>query len=231
MTDNTGMPRIGLLVPASNTTMEWDFANWFAGRASVHTGRMLLREVTPEGEQEMLDVEARPAMQRVATVDPHVVVWGCTSAGSLHGADYDHRFRRDLSELGGGVPVIGVVDAVIARLEGVGRIGLLTPYVPALTDRVADRLAEAGFSVAARHSMGLSDNREIGSVTPAQVRAAALTMDLTEAEALFVSCTNLRSMEAVAGIEDALGMMVTTSNLAAAQEADRLARERAGADR
>ena len=49
------------LVPSSNTVMEPDFVRGLPADATLHTGRMLLDDVTPESEARMLDEATLPA--------------------------------------------------------------------------------------------------------------------------------------------------------------------------
>ena len=103
--------RVGLLIPSSNSVMEADFYRRLPSGATLHTGRMYMEETTPEGESIMLDRYTMPAARDVGTVNPEVVVFGCTSAGALRGSDYD----RELCERIGhatGAHVVSVIASV-----------------------------------------------------------------------------------------------------------------------
>ncbi len=216
------MLRVGLLVPSSNTVMERDLHRGLAAFADVHTARMRLSDVTPEAEQVMLDREALPAAERVADVRPDVVVFGCTSASSLHGAAYDEAFRTHLAETVG-VEVLGVLSSVLAELEGRGSVALFTPYVDALTSSIAASLEAAGIPIASSSGLGLGDNLQIGSLPPEQVVEEVGRMDLRGAAMLFCSCTNLRAYEAVGALQDRTGLPVVTSNQAVVSQLRSLA--------
>src|ERR1700728_1100720 len=100
--------KIALLVPSSNTVMENDLHSALPkDRYTVHTDRMYLIETTREAEKMMLDKFAKPAASDLGTTNPDVIVFGCTSAGSLFGLDYDAKFCADLGEIAG-CPSIGV---------------------------------------------------------------------------------------------------------------------------
>jgi len=93
-------PRVGLLVPSSNTVMEPDFWRALPPGATLHTGRMYLEETTPEAEGRMLDEHVLPAARDLATARPDLIVFGCTSAGALRGNQYDADLCRRISEIG-----------------------------------------------------------------------------------------------------------------------------------
>ncbi|MBO8142286.1 MAG: aspartate/glutamate racemase family protein [Firmicutes bacterium] len=210
--------RLGLIVPSSNTTMEPDFYRHLAEGGAVFTARMYLKDVTVEAEEEMLDVHFPRALRDIATVNPDVVVFGCTSAGALRGNAEDARIVARIQQEAG-CPGISVIASVREALRRHGRrVFLLTPYIEEVTQRVAASLAEDGFEVVAAFGMGIRTNADIGRVTPQAVLEFArehASRAAREADCLFVSCTNLRAMEVREDLERELGLPVETSNHAA----------------
>jgi len=197
--------------------MEADFYRRLPSGATLHTGRMYMEETTPEGESIMLDRYTMPAARDVGTVNPEVVVFGCTSAGALRGSDYD----RELCERIGhatGPHVVSVIASVRRAILGqsVRRVGVITPYVESLNERIRASLEEDGLEVVAIHGLGISENFAIAGVEPrdiaafAEDRLGALDVDL-----VFVSCTNFRAVDAIPLIQELLGRPVVTSNQAA----------------
>jgi maleate isomerase len=218
--------RVGLLVPSSNTVMEVDFYRRLPPGFTLHTGRMYLESTTPEGESQMLDHHVMPAAHDVGTARPDVIVFGCTSAGALRGNDYD-RELCDRMAADTGADVISVISSVreSIRSRGAGRIGVITPYVDSLNEKIRASLeADDGVEVADIRGLGISDNFAIADVPPEKIVAfAAETFQGQPIDLLFASCTNLRAMDAIDGIREALGVDVLTSNLAALEAVDRWA--------
>jgi maleate isomerase len=217
----TGRKRVGLLVPSSNTVMEPDLQVSLGRVATVHTARMLLAEpVTWDAEAALLDRHAPEAARGIATLEPDVVVFGCASAGTIRGPAADKRLRLDLSEIAG-APVIGVFDVLAAALRkrGAGRIALLTPYPEDVTAGVVAGLREEGFDVAGDRSLGVVSNLAVGRIEPHAIASEALELlDATgPMDALVITCTNLRALEARAEIAAASGVEVVTANSAAVE--------------
>ena len=213
----TARKRIALLVPSSNTVMENDLhASLPKDIYTVHTDRMYLVETTREAEIRMIEQFAPQAAADLGTLNPDLFVFGCTSAGSLFGLDYDQTVCRKLGDLAG-CPAQGVVSAVsdaIAR-AGAERIAVITPYNEDLTRSVADAVSGQGRTIAAAHGMGITVNVALADPTPddivafAQDRLAGIAFDL-----LFISCTNFRALEARGELERRFGKPVVTSNSA-----------------
>lgn len=207
--------RVGLLVPSSNTVMEPDLARGLAPDMTVHTARMLLRDVTAEAEERMLDQHTLPAAEALATLEPDLTVFGCTSAGALRGHSADHALTERISHITGS-PTVSVIQAVRTALRRLGarRIAVATPYTDAMTDRVVASLDDLGEIVAVAN-LGLVDNRAIGDTAPERVAEFVVAeLGRSGADAIFISCTNLRAVEVLEQVATAVGVPVTSSNAA-----------------
>lgn len=210
--------RVGLLVPSSNTVMEVDFHRRLpASRFTVHTGRMYLEETTVEAESEMLDHHVMPAVRDVGTARPDVVVFGCTSAGALRGNEADAELCERI-EKAGGTTVLSTIRSVRQALErrGARRVGVITPYVEALNEKIRASLEADGLDVAVIRGLGITENFAIAEVPPHSiVRFAVETMAGLGIDVAFASCTNFRAVDALPEIEDVLGVPAVSSNQAA----------------
>lgn len=221
-----GWRRVGLLVPSSNTVMEVDFYRSLPPNLTLHTGRMYLESTTPEGEGRMLDHHVMPAAHDVGTARPDVIVFGCTSAGALRGTGYDRMLCEGIASATG-ADVLSVVTSVreAIRSRGAGRVGVITPYVDSLNEKIKLSLeADQDVEVSAIQGLGISDNFTIAEVPPAEIVAFAVeSLRGLPIELVFVSCTNFRGLDAIPGIREALGVQVVTSNQAALEAVSRWA--------
>lgn len=209
--------RVGLIVPSSNTVAEVDFYRRLPDGATLHTARMHLEETTPEMESVMLDEHLPAAVADLATARPDVAVFGCTSAGALRGNAYEAELISRIGEQTGAQPFS--VAASVRRAIGARqarRVGVVTPYVESLNDKIRESLEADGYEVAAIHGLGITENFAIAKVEPEQIvdfadeRFGGHDIDL-----LFASCTNFRALDARDQLEQALGVPVVTSNSAA----------------
>jgi len=211
------MTRVALVVPSSNTVMEVDFYRRLPTEATLHTARMHLVETTPEGESAMLDDHLPAAIRDMASVNPDVVVFGCTSAGALRGHDYEAQLIRRMADTTGAeaISVAASVRQAIRR-RGAARVGVVTPYVDSLNDKIRASLEADGIEVARMHGLGIDENFQIAAVEPAEIaRLATDEFGDADIDLLFASCTNFRALDAREEIERSLGVPVVTSNLAA----------------
>jgi maleate isomerase len=212
--------RVGLMIPSSNTMMEVDFTRDLPPGTALHTARMFMEDTTAAGEHRMLDEFALPAARDLGTARPDVVVFGCTSAGALRGNDYDAQLCEQISELTG-APTISTIASVRAAIKesGATSVGVITPYVDELNEKIAASVEADGPRVAAIAGLGITENFQIAEVSQDEIVAFAIRAlgQLAASGAIglaFASCTNFGAMAARTMIAAQLGLPVITSNQA-----------------
>ena len=210
-------PRIGLLVPNTDTSLEWDLQRAFGGRCSIHTERIYLENVTVEAEVKMVEEETPRALEYLRPLAPEVIVFGCTSAGALYGVEGEAAFTRSLGE-SLGCPSISAFGSVLAHLRrlDIKRLSLFTPYTAEVHKKVADSIREAGITIGWEDHLGLVRDEDIGNLEPSLIaeRLSQAPTGADRADAVFASCTNLRVDEISAELTERLGQPVFGSNTA-----------------
>jgi maleate isomerase len=209
--------RVGLIVPSSNTVAEVDFYRRLPPDATLHTARMYLEETTPEGESSMLDEHLPTAITDLASARPDVIVFGCTSAGALRGREYEaDLIERIENETGARtISVASAVREVIHAHHG-RRVGVITPYVDSLNEKIRENLESDGVHVTAIHGLEITENFTIAEVSPERITELAVQhFGGEDIDLLFASCTNFRAFDAREAIHAALRVPVITSNHAA----------------
>ena len=221
--DGPGRHRIGLVALATDHVIERDFMNMRPDDGVVvYTSRVL--NVNPCTVENLRTMGPR-ITDSTALLLPEgrldVVAYGCTSGTVAIGYD---SVRESIQVARPGIACttpISAAAAAFARL-GVTRIAVLTPYVDEVNATIAAHLEAGGLDVVRFTSFGLADDIAIAGLTPEVVRAAAREADDPEAQALFISCTAVRAVDAIAGMESDLGKPVVSANQAMYWEALRL---------
>ena len=146
-----------------------------------------------------------------------------TAARRARGGD-DRRVSVEALEEAAGSPATTTATAMVAALQalGVTRVAVAAPYIDEVCARLRRFLEESGLSVTSLENLGLR-GMAITEVTSPEVMELAKRADRPEAEALFLSCTNLRTFDVLEPLEQELGKPVISSNLATMWHAIRLA--------
>ncbi|MCS6801841.1 MAG: aspartate/glutamate racemase family protein [Chloroflexota bacterium] len=202
--------RVGLLVPSTNSAAEPELARHLPAEVTVHTARM---RFTPEGgPAAMLDTYLPEAVADLATLQPDVVLFACTTAGAMRGSAYEVAMLREIEQQTGAKALSVMAEAVEAlRRLGARRIGLLTPYPEEGTRAVAAALVAAGFEVPVAKGLQIAGVRP-PELTPDDLIAFGReALAGVEVDAVFISCTDLFTLDALDQFEAAFGKPVITS--------------------
>jgi maleate isomerase len=143
--------------------------------------------------------------------EPLVVAYACTSGSFVHGMAGERRLVAAMRGAGAPAAVTtsgALVDAL--SVMGARRVAVATPYVANVTTRLRDFLDEAGVGTVSSAYLGLdADIWKVPYETTAELVRDA---DSPDAEAVFVSCTNLPTYDLIAPLERELGKPVLTAN-------------------
>ncbi|WP_146345314.1 maleate cis-trans isomerase family protein [Phaeobacter marinintestinus] len=152
-----------------------------------------------------------------------VIGYGCTSGSAQIGTDtVADRVREGANTRGVTNPVSALLAACAAL--GIRRLALLSPYVAAVSDQLRTVLAENGVQTPVFGSFDVSQEARVIRIAPASIIDAAETlMRSGDADAVFLSCTNLNTLDTIAELEDRTGLPVLSSNLVLAWHMARLA--------
>lgn len=217
--------RIGLLVLASDQTMETEFRSLTAVEGvSIYHSRLAMDPiVTPETLVQMeteIPVAARLLPKEMGLKS---IGYGCTSGSTMIG---EARVAEMLADAHPGVPSTNPLTAASVALGSmdVKRFALVTPYSPDVTDAMRARFVELGFEIPLVGSFYQSDDFVVGKIDEASILEAASSVGSSpDVDGVFISCTSLRAVGIIEAAESRLGKPVTASNHALAWHLLRLA--------
>jgi len=206
--------RLGLLVPSSNTTMEPEFYAMISANVTVHTARMRLKRVTPEGLAEM-ERGLEEAALSLADAKVDVIGYGCTSGSLIRGPGHDREIISKIENCAG-TPAVATSGAVVDALRTLRleRISVATPYIDSINLLERRFLEASGFKVLELKGLGIDDNPTIGGQRPGTVLKLAQMVNRREAQGVFISCTNLPTIKIITKLEREIEKPVVSSNTA-----------------
>lgn len=206
--------RFGLVYMASSVVMEAEMYAMAAAGISVHTSRVRLPRVTVDGiDQMMRSPELEESVRLLAEAPLDALCFGGMSASFLHGTSWDRAYLARLEEWAPGIPATTTASASLGALSAVsaGSVTLVTPYTRDIIERGIRFLEDNGHPVLASSGLDITADHELARVSPEQVYDLAVKTDVREATAVFISCTNLRTVGVIAALEEALGKPVVSA--------------------
>ncbi len=217
-------PKILLVVPANNSTMEPEIRALYPEVSEV----MVARVKRPPGMLTVADIPAYGEMT-IEAVEPFIgkqptlVVYGCTAAGFLAGPEGNGRIVSELKARTG-APVVSTSEAMVDALRhsNVRRTIVVTPYLKAVNDGLASYLTSSGIEVEALDSFFCTSTDELGRVTAEQVEQKAIATVKPSSKSLFIACSQLPTLEIIGPLRRRLGIPVWSSIQATAWSGARL---------
>lgn len=206
--------KLGLIALQSDESIEDDMRRLLPADVSLLVSRVPSGEdVTPESLRAMAG-----HLTAAATLFPrgmrfNAVGYGCTSGTSQIGAPQIAALVKDGTEA---QRVTEPVSALVAACQAanIKRLAVLSPYMASVSERLREVLSTHGIDTPVFGSFAEPNEAMVVSIDGPSIMAAAtaLVKD-AQVDALFLSCTNLRTLDVIAPLEQAVGMPVLSSNL------------------
>lgn len=204
---------IGVVVPY-DFALDRELWRWVPEDVSLHLTRMPY--VPLAATMEMAVHISDPALvglgaTELRAVAPTVTAYACTSGSFVGGVAGEAALVTAMKDAGApaAVTTSGALLIALRHLD-ITRIATATPYTADLTAGLTSFLAEAGVDVVAAAGLGLTS--EIWKV-PYEITAELVRdTDRADADAVFVSCTNLPTYDVIAALEAELDKPVLTAN-------------------
>lgn len=206
---------LGMLTPSSNTVLEPVTQAMVAGlpEVSAHFSRFKVTEIALSASAlaQFDDTEILRAAELLAHAKADVIAWNGTSSGWL-GFEADHRLCERIT----GATGIKATTSMLALNEilertGVKRLGLVTPYLGDVQEKIVANYARLGLACAAERHLGLRDNFSFSEVPAERIRAMTIEVAKARPDAIAVVCTNLRGAPLVEALEREVGIPVYDS--------------------
>ena len=202
-----------LVVPENNTTMEPEIAALCPQLAPFPVARVkrpartLLLEDLPGYGEATLDAVDQFADRRF-----DLVIYGCTAAGFLGGPAGNALMVEKLRERTQAT-VVSTAGAMVEALrsEGVASAAVVTPYLAPVNDGLRRYLETSGIEVETLDSLYCETTAELGSIREDQVLELARRTVTRQSEALFIACSQLPTLNAVATLRAELDIPVWSS--------------------
>ncbi|HYC46860.1 MAG TPA: hypothetical protein VED01_15400 [Burkholderiales bacterium] len=215
---NNAQRRIGVLLPPGNVAVEREFGRYAPESVAVSYNRMS-RPVSKSTKSSLLSMI--PSLERAAVdlaqVHPEVILFACTSGSFLEGRGKEDEIARRITSYTG-IPAITTSVAVTAALDvlGIRRAFMITPYPDDINEEEVEFLAHYGVEVPAYDSFRCEVTELTAAVPSEEVTAMALRhrREIAECDGLFISCTQLLTMDQIDRLERELDVPVVTSNQA-----------------
>jgi len=213
--------RVGLIVPSANSTVEPDFVLAAPKEFTIHSDRIGweakdLKE--DEATVDRMNAGVEEAASSLGAARVEVIAYGFATGSFYRGLNYATQLMERISKAGGAAAVAASPAMVEAlRSFGAMRLSVASPYPEWNNQRLRAYLEAAGFqvlNVAAEPRAAAGGFPAMSDQEPDDVVEFCVRVCESQADALLISCTMWRALEAAGELERRLGIPVVTANQA-----------------
>jgi maleate cis-trans isomerase len=208
--------RLGFITPAINVIAEDDYIALADDDIGVHFARADVDTDCEVAEQFQQMIDAAPSLAAsIAKAGVAVVGFACTSASFFQGKGSDQVIAENMTAAAG-VPTFTTATAAVSALRTVGakRLAVATPYLSWVYEAERVFFQDAGFDVLAINGLERLGGTDINSISEEEIRVLVADVEKENADAIFVSCTDLPVLGLIDELERTHGKPVVTSNQA-----------------
>ncbi|QGN55854.1 aspartate/glutamate racemase family protein [Novosphingobium sp. Gsoil 351] len=207
--------RIGIVQPSPGVMLEYEWPRWLPDDVLFPVARVAMRDATAVGYRGVVE-QAPAAAHELAKAGAGVVAFACTIGSVFEGAGPEAELVERMTAASG-LPALSLGSTSLAALHAVGasRIAVLTPYSDAVNGWVGGYLTECGFAVEGFISTPV-DIVTVGNLPSAEIAEIAVQglARLTGADALWIPCTAIRTLDAIEAIEGRSGLPAISASQA-----------------
>ena len=207
--------RIGVIQPAPGVMLEHEWARWLPDDLLFPVQRVPMTGVDKPGYRALAALTP-DAARDLASAGADVIAYACTVGSLFDGPEAEAALVARMTATSG-KPAISLAETSLRALAALGirRPAIMTPYTPETNQWVADYAATCGLHIAGfvPTPVGIAT---VGDLHPAEVAAVAIAglAARTDADGLWIPCTAIQTMDAVAMIEAIGGRPVVSATQA-----------------
>ena len=206
-------PRIGLITLASDFRIEKDFNNVIHGKdVDLYCNRIhCYNPLTNETLKKMADDIPKVTEDILPDQKLDCVAYGCTS-GTI-AAGYPSIVEKiNLAKPNTKVttPITSAVNAL--KILKINKLSIFTPYTNEINQSVINYFKKENINITELSYFNIASDLDIGKVDPDYLLDVLAKKDLSNSDALFVSCTALPVLSIIKDLEKKTGKVVLSSN-------------------
>lgn len=205
--------RLGLIFPPAGRGVPEEGLAMYGDRIEYLIECLGLETMTPEG-YEAVQQRIAPAAERLAERGAEAILLTGTSLTFYRGEDYNREHIRLVQQVSG-LPTTSMSTAMLDALHEVGatQLAVATAYNDEVNARLRGWLESCGFIVLSLRGLGIEAVADIASVTQDFLVefGVEVSQEAAGADALFVSCGGLRTLEILQPLEQHTGLPVVSS--------------------
>jgi arylmalonate decarboxylase len=207
------MPTLGLILPPDKSEVPSEAVAMYGKQLRFVVAGLGIERMTPESFDAAL-LRLPAVAKQLAAAGADAIELAGTSLTFYNGEDYNRQLRG-IMEKAASLPATTISNGVIDGLKAVRarRVAVATAYNDTMNARLRAFLVEHGLEPLVITGLGIEAMTDLEKVTQRELTDFCLRVHASapKADALFVSCAGLRTLEIIAPLEARTGVPVISS--------------------
>ena len=206
-------PRVGLITLASDFRIEKDFNNVIYGKdIDLYCNRIkCYNPLTNETLKKMANDIPKVTEDILPNQKLDCVAYGCTSgtiaAGYQSIVEKVNSVKPNTKVT---TPITSAINAI--KFLKIKKLSVFTPYTDEINQSVINYFKKENIEISELFYFNIASDLDIGKVDPEHLFDILAKIDLTNSDALFVSCTALPVLSIIKELEKKISKVVLSSN-------------------
>ena len=206
-------PKIGLLALTTDLTIEKDFNSIFKQLPiDVFVNRIHNENpLTKDNLLKMRDQIEEITKKILPGEKINTVAYGCTSGTIAIGEDkVKEKVQLAKPECYVTTPITSAIKAF--KLMDIKKIAVFTPYPDSVNATIYEYFSKKNINVISFSTFNLDLDSDFANIDPKYLSEILVKLDISGADALFISCTALPALEILEEVEKKINIPVFSSN-------------------
>ena len=206
-------PRIGLITLARDFQIEKDLNNVIDGKdKDLYCNRIKsFNPLTNESLKRMADDIPKVTEDILPDQKLDCVAYGCTSGTIAAG------YKTILEKVNLAKPKTKVTTPITSAINAfkalkVNKISIFSPYTDEINQSLINYFKSENIEISNLSYLDIASDLDIGKIDPNYLFETLTNIDLSQSDALFISCTALPVLSLIKDLEKKIGKIVLSSN-------------------
>ena len=206
-------PKIGLLALSTDLTIERDF-NSICHKLPLDIFVNRIHNENPLTKENLLKMydQIESITEKILPGEKiNTVAYGCTSGTIAIGEDrVKEKIQLAKPDCYVTTPITSAIKAF--KKMNVKKIAVFTPYPESVNKTIYEHLTKKNVDIISFSTFNLDLDVDIARVDPQYLFKTLTSLNINDADALFVSCTALPALEIIEEVEEKINKVVFSSN-------------------
>ena len=205
--------RLGLIILQSDETIEQEIRATLPSNISINHSRIPCDKIVSSENLSQMQIDLPTASELLPNIKYDSIGYACTSGATIIGSSEVEKLINSNQESGLVTDPIKATKEALINLN-CHNIAFVSPYEQSVTEAMRLNLHHDGFKIKDQISFNETDDTVVARIAEEDSLKAIIDIGRNDVDAIFISCTNLKTFNIIDKAEKVLQKPVISSNQA-----------------